>query len=206
MTKKYGRTFHLPISPGATSDDKRMSSIKGLMQGGLIVTEKMDGENSTIHHGGTHARSPDSRYHPSRDWLKSFAAGVMHQLAADERIVGENLFAQHSLRYDNLPSYFLGFSWILGDMVQSWPDTVERFGELGITSVPVLHCGPYRDGLFETLATELDTGKQEGFVVRTEAAFHEDDMPERLGKYVRSGHVKSDLHWMKMDVVPNKLA
>jgi len=67
--KKYGRTYHLPISPGATSDDKVMLALDGLMAGDLVVTEKMDGENTTIHRGGSHPRSPDSRYHPSRDWL-----------------------------------------------------------------------------------------------------------------------------------------
>lgn len=49
--KKYGRTFHRPISPGATSDDKIMSSLDGLMVEDLVVTEKMDGENTTIHAG-----------------------------------------------------------------------------------------------------------------------------------------------------------
>jgi len=37
--KKYGRTFHLPISPGATSDDKIMFSLEGLMMEDLVVTE-----------------------------------------------------------------------------------------------------------------------------------------------------------------------
>lgn len=95
--KKYGRTFHLPISQGATSDDKIMSSLQGLKVDDLVVTEKMDRENTTIHQGGSHARSPDSRYHPSRDWLKAFAAGISPQLAGDERIVGENLYARHSV-------------------------------------------------------------------------------------------------------------
>ena len=105
--KKYGRTFHLPISPGATSDDKIMTSLDRLTAADLVVTEKMDGENTTIHRGGTHARSPDSRYHPSRDWLKAFAAGISPQFSDDERIVGENLFARHSVAYDALPSYCL---------------------------------------------------------------------------------------------------
>lgn len=113
--KKYGRTFHLPISLGATSDDKIMASVKGLMVPDLLITEKMDGENTTIHSEGTHARSPDSRYHPSRDWIKAFAAGISPQLESHERIVGENLFAQHSLAYDALPSFFMGFSWIVGN-------------------------------------------------------------------------------------------
>ncbi len=35
----------------------------------LLVTENMDGENTIIHRGGSHTRSPDSRYHPSRKKL-----------------------------------------------------------------------------------------------------------------------------------------
>ena len=83
MTQKYGRTFHLPQSPGATSDDKVMDSIAALESGTLIITEKMDGENTTIHAGGCHARSPDSRYHPSRDWVKAFAAGDLGHFALE---------------------------------------------------------------------------------------------------------------------------
>ncbi|RAP39594.1 hypothetical protein BYZ73_19735 [Rhodovulum viride] len=56
--KKSGRTVHLPFSPGATSDDKIMSSLEGLMAEDLVVTEKMDGENTTLHAGGSHARRP----------------------------------------------------------------------------------------------------------------------------------------------------
>ncbi|MGO6985345.1 hypothetical protein [Rhizobium leguminosarum] len=41
--KKYGRTYHLPISPGATSDDKVMTKLDGLMIADLVITVKMDG-------------------------------------------------------------------------------------------------------------------------------------------------------------------
>lgn len=204
--RKYGRTFHLPISPGATSDDKIMASLDGLMVEDLVVTEKMDGENTTIHAGGCHARSPDSRYHPSRDWLKAFAAGISPFLAGNERIVGENLYARHSIAYDALPSYFLGFAWIVGDEVQSWDLTQARFEELGIMPVPTLYRGPYRAGLFDDLAQALDPGRQEGFVARIAGSFPEGDMPARVGKYVREGHVQSEIHWMKAELIPNRLA
>ncbi|EAV40208.1 hypothetical protein SIAM614_22712 [Stappia aggregata IAM 12614] len=204
--KKYGRTFHLPISPGATSDDKIMSSLDGLMVEDLIVTEKMDGENTTIHAGGCHARSPDSRYHPSRDWLKAFAAGISPRLKEGERIIGENLYARHSVAYDALPSYFLGFAWIVDGEVQSWDLTQTRFEELGIRPVPALYRGPYRPGLFNDLAEALDLTKQEGFVARIADAFAETDMPTRIGKYVREGHVESETHWMKTELIPNRLA
>lgn len=204
--RKYGRTFHLPISPGATSDDKIMPSLNGLMVDDLVVTEKMDGENTTIHRAGSHARSPDSRYHPSRDWLKAFAAGVAPYLSEGERIVGENLFARHSVAYDALPSYFLGFAWIIGGEVQGWDLTLARFEELGIHPVPTLYRGPYRNGLFDDLAKTLDLSTQEGFVARIADAFAETAMPERVGKYVREGHVQSEIHWMKAELIANRLA
>ncbi|WHO80787.1 RNA ligase family protein [Rhizobium leguminosarum] len=204
--KKYGRTYHLPISPGATSDDKVMAMLDGLMIGDLVITEKMDGENTTIYRGGSHARSPDSRYHSSRDWLKAFAASISPQLADGERIVGENLYARHSIGYDDLPSYFLGFAWIIDDEVQSWDLTQARFKELGIVPVSTLYRGPYKAGLFEDTAASLDKTKQEGFVVRIADAFLETEMPVRMGKYVRDNHVQSETHWMQSELIPNRLA
>ena len=204
--KKYGRTFHLPISPGATSDDKVMTSLNGLMVKDLVVTEKMDGENTTIHSGGTYARSPDSRYHPSRDWLKAFAAGISPRLVEGERIIGENLYARHAIAYEALPSYFLGFAWIIDDDVQEWDLTLERFAELGIQPVPTIYRGPYRPRLFDDLAQALDLKRQEGFVARTVDAFAEAAMPEHVGKYVREGHVQTQTHWTKLDLIPNRLA
>lgn len=204
--KKYGRTFHLPSSPGATSDDKVMSSLAGLMVADLVITEKMDGENTTIHAGGSHARSPDSRYHPSRDWLRAFAATIQPRLDEGERIVGENLYARHSVGYDALPSYFLGFAWMKEGEVQPWDATLARFGALGVTPVPTLYRGPYHAGLLAATAAALDLERQEGFVVRVAGGFPEADMPSRMGKYVRAGHVQSDVHWMKAALVPNGLA
>lgn len=204
--RKYGRTFHLPISCGATSDDKIMSSLDGLKVHDLVVTEKMDGENTTIRSRGSHARSPDSRYHPSRDWLKAFAAGISPQLSDEERIIGENLYARHSIAYQTLPSYFLGFAWIVGDEVQSWDMTLARFEELSIQPVPTIYGGPYRLSLFDDLAKTLDVNKQEGFVARTAGAFAETAMPHCVGKYVREGHVQTETHWMKAELIPNRLA
>ena len=183
-----------------------MTTLDGLMVHDLVVTEKMDGENTTIHAGGTHARSPDSRYHPSRDWLKAFAAGISHQLDGEERIIGENVYARHSIAYDALPSYFLGFAWIIGDEVQPWDLTMARFEEIGVEPVPQLFRGPFRPGLFDDLAAALDTDRQEGFVARTADGFPESAMPLQLGKYVRQGHVQSDTHWMNAEMIPNRLA
>lgn len=204
--KKYGRTFHLPISPGVGADDKIIQDLTHLQAAPEVVfTEKMDGENTTVFAGGCHARSPDSGYHASRDWMKAFAAGISPCLSSDERIIGEYLFARHSVAYNDLPSYFLGFAWIVGSAVQGWDATMDRFAALGIAPVPVLYRGRFDDAAVRSVLAGLDLGTQEGFVVRTAAGFAEAEMATQIAKYVRTGHVQSDTHWMKGEIVKNGL-
>ncbi|MEH6740573.1 MAG: RNA ligase family protein [Sulfitobacter sp.] len=204
--KKYGRTYHLPISPGVMSDDKILRDLTALTTASEVVfTEKMDGENTTIHHAGCHARSPDSGYHASRDWVKALAAGISPNLATNERIVGEYLFARHSVAYDNLQSYFIGFAWIIDGTVQAWDATLERFSTLGIQPVSVLHRGPFNDAAVNAVLGDLDLSKQEGFVVRTTSEFQEANMATHMAKYVRADHVQSETHWMRAEIVKNEL-
>lgn len=207
MHKKYGRTYHLPISQGTSSDDKVLNDLSALRNASEVVfTEKMDGENTTIFSGGCHPRSPDAGYHPSRDWMKAFAASISPALEDNERIIGEYLFARHSIAYESLESYFLGFGWIRDQKFQSWDQTELRFRELGIHSVPVLYRGEFTDESVASIISGLDFSRQEGFVVRSAASFSEDQMKSHLAKYVRSGHVESETHWMKGEIVKNGLA
>ncbi len=204
--KKYGRTFHLPTSPGVGSDDKIIQDLTHLQGADEVVfTEKMDGENTTIFAGGCHARSPDSGYHASRDWVKAYAAGISPSLSGDERIVGEYLFAQHSVAYDDLASYFLGFAWIVDNEVQGWDETLGRFEDLGVKPVPVLQRGRFDDAAIKSVLDLLDLENQEGFVVRSVSPFFESDMATHVAKYVREGHVQSDTHWTKAEIVKNGL-
>lgn len=52
MRIKYPRTFHVPSSPGCTSDDKKLKSIDSLDKGLYLITEKMDGKVSLLDFGG----------------------------------------------------------------------------------------------------------------------------------------------------------
>ncbi|MBT8153075.1 RNA ligase family protein [Epibacterium ulvae] len=204
MSQKYGRTYHLPQSPGLTKDDRRMPHQNALATAiEVVATEKMDGENTTIHPDGTHPRSLDARYHPSRDWMKTFAAGIAPQLRPGERIIGEYLFARHSISYQDLPSYSLGFAWSCDGVLQSWDDTVTRFAALGIAPVPVLYRGAFGDDTAANIVSDMDFATQEGFVLRDAAAFPEAAMPLHMGKYVRAGHVQSEVHWTKGPIVKN---
>lgn len=74
MRTKYPRTAHLPWSPGATSDDIYQGNLSPFAGKQVVVTEKMDGENTTLYRDFVHARSIDSRFHPSRTWVKALQA------------------------------------------------------------------------------------------------------------------------------------
>ncbi len=207
---KYPRTPHLPWSPGATSDDKYISSFESFRGKQIVVTEKMDGENTTIYPDGTcHARSIDSKYHESRAWINRFAnvGFLMSEAASKEnwRLCGENLFAEHSIHYDNLKSYFYLFGvWEL-DICLSWDFTVEVANKLGIVHVPVLYEGKFDELVLKALPATL-TENQEGFVVRVKENIYPSGWNTCIAKWVRPNHVQTDEHWMNKPVVKNGLA
>ena len=65
---KYPRTPHLPWSEGAAEDDIVSSDADMFTGMEVVVTEKLDGENTTMTSEKVHARSLDSRDHPSRHY------------------------------------------------------------------------------------------------------------------------------------------
>ena len=203
---KYPRTFHLPYSFGRTSDDKVLKTDDQFIGKHVVITEKMDGENTTLYRNYLHARSIDGRHHPSRDWVKQFHSTFSHLMPESFRICGENVYAKHSIEYTNLESYFYGFSIWEGDMCLSWNDTLEYLEIFGVTPVPVLYQGIYEGPeTASKLIQSMNLNTQEGFVIRNAESFHIDDFSKNVAKFVRQSHVQTDEHWMNAAIVPNKL-
>lgn len=201
---KYPKTMHLPWSPGLQNDDRLIEDLTHLQSCEIIVTEKMDGENATLYRNHYHARSLDSRHHPSRDWIKSFHGNISWLIPNELRICGENLYAEHSIRYEDLESYFMGFSiWDNNtNICWSWDLTVAFFDHLGITPVRELYRGPWDQSWFDNYG--LPEGS-EGYVVRNAGEFQFNDFAINVAKFVRKGHVQTDQHWMLKPVIPNGL-
>ena len=107
--RKYPKTFHIPTSLNLQNDDRRIDSMDTFKGQRVIVTVKVDGENTNLYNDRVHARSIDSGDHVSRHWVKAFHAGVKYDIPNGWRICGENCYALHSIYYDRLPSYFLAF-------------------------------------------------------------------------------------------------
>lgn len=199
---KYQRTLHLPWSPGITSDDKVHKSLAGFEGEEVVVTTKMDGENTTLYDDYYHARSLDSNSHPSQSWARNFHAKLAHNIPTGWRICGENLYAQHSITYTALPSYFMAFSiWNERNECLSWDDTIEWCKLLDLTWVPVLYRGPWN----EEAVKKCHSKEQEGYVVRVTRSFPFAEFRRVVGKYVRAGHVQTTHHWKAKAVVPNGL-
>lgn len=202
---KYPRTFHLPWSPGATNDDKVLKNVKHFEGTYVVITEKMDGENTTLYRDHFHARSIDSRHHPSRDWLAAFHASISADIPNGWRICGENVYAQHSIKYDNLESYFLGFSMWDNDKCLPWDETKYWFEILGITPVREIYSGLFDQSFIENLHNTLDSSLVEGYVVRSFGEFKHSDFSMNVAKFVRPNHVQTSKHWMHATITPNKL-
>ncbi|MET9962849.1 RNA ligase family protein [Streptomyces sp. NPDC006326] len=203
MRTHYPRTPHLPWSPGAAADDVRAGGVAGLAGREVVVTEKLDGENTTLYADGLHARSLDSAHHPSRAWVKGLQGRIGAGIPAGRRICGENLYARHSLPYEDLDSWFYGFSVWDGDQCLDWDRTVRFLHGLGIPTPRVLWRGTFDERALRRL--RLDTARQEGYVVRTAAGFAREDFGRCVAKWVRGGHVQTDTHWMYAPVVANGL-
>ena len=203
---KYPRTYHLPSSAGTTSDDKVLNTIEHFIGKQVVITEKMDGENTTLYSDKYHARSIDSRYHTSRSWVAQFHSSIAHNIPTNWRVCGENVYAKHSLLYTNLPSYFLGFSiWDENNVCLDWNSTLEYFTMLGITPVNTLYAGVFDNSVVDTLVSTIDTSITEGFVVRLAESFAYDDFKMSVGKWVRANHVQTDKHWRTSKIIENQL-
>ena len=203
MLFRSPRPPHLPWSPGATADDVYLHDTVGFVGRSVVVTEKMDGENTTLYADHVHARSLSSAHHPSRTAVKQLQARLADSIPAGWRLCGENLQAVHSIAYEDLPAWFLLFSVWDGDRCLDWDTTLEWAALLEVPTVPVLWEGTWDDAAIRALA--LDPARQEGYVVRLREAFVLADFGTSVAKFVRAGHVTTDAHWMSRPVVPNGL-
>lgn len=209
---KYPRILHLPTSPGVQDDDKVHKNFDFFKGKKVVVTEKMDGENTSLYRNHIHARSINSRHHASRDVVKGMWGEIHYEIPKGWRIVGENLYAQHSISYTDLTSYFYAFSiWNENNVCLGWDETLEILDLLEINPVIGIYNGEFDlPGIMESYndwksLREDDGFEVEGFVVRLYNAFHFKDFSQSIAKYVRKGHVQTNKHWMHQEVIPNKL-
>jgi hypothetical protein len=194
---KYNRTYHLPWSPGTTSD-----SLIGI---DIVITEKLDGENAGMTKDGVYARSHAAfTTSPWSREVRQIHERIKRDLSEGVFLFGENMEGIHSIEYSNLTSYFYIFGVRDNNIWISW-DAVEEYSYLlDLPTVPVLFKGQVNSGkelkeLTESLTSQPSSlgGNREGIVVRNADMFHNDDFAKNVLKWVRKGHVNTDEHWTR---------
>jgi RNA ligase len=208
MKTKYPRSYHLPGSK-TTSDDKQHHDDKHFHDKNVVVTIKMDGENTTIYNDFSHARSMDSQIDSEdRRWIEALRQSKIEGIIPNDfRICGENMFWKHTCFYDDLDSMFLVFSIWEGDKCLSWDETKMWCNLLGLSTVPVLYEGIYNKDLIFKMFSEYIKGDKnvEGFVIRLEDEFNMSEFSKSLSKYVRKSFVIPSQHWRYSKKTPNQL-
>jgi hypothetical protein len=202
---KYPRTYHLPYSPGTTNDDKISDSVSSLIGIDIVITEKLDGSNSSITKDGVYARSHvDFSKNPWDKEVWNIFHLIKRDLDEDVFLFGENLEGVHSIEYTNLDSYFYIFGIRDNNIWIPWEKVEEYSYLLDIPTVPVLFKGVVNSEkelkqIVDKLVSEKSElgGEREGIVVRRADMFHNDDFAENVMKCVRKDHVTTDEHWSR---------
>ncbi len=226
---KHPRTPHLQWSPGRSPDDETLSDDACFEGSYVVVTEKMDGECTTMYHDGIHARSLESSDHPSRHYVKAMHAGLAEGLKEVRNtafdgpmyfpmaVCGENMFAKHSIFYPDLRSYFLVHSlWAANqsppsdyDVCLNWAETVALCKIMfGLQTVPEIWSGIYDRAQIERAYGDYKRSlerESEGYVVRNTCAFKRKDFGTHVAKYVRENHVQTNDDWLREALTQNLL-
>jgi hypothetical protein len=204
---KYPRTPHLPWS-NPTKDDITLSvPWKGDME--VVVMEKLDGECTSIYPDGyIHARSTTYSPHRSRDIIKVLASQLVASgFPYDVILLGENLYAEHSISYTNLDGYFYLFGVRDGDYFWEWEGIISLAEQCALPTPEVFYVGPWGGFRHEDIWPRKSSlgGDCEGYIIRTLDAFPVGDFHLHVRKYVRPNHVSTDEHWSRALITINGL-
>jgi hypothetical protein len=197
--------MHTPDSPNLQNDDRRIETMDSLWGKEVVITEKLDGENTSLHSHKLHARSENGDAYPWQSVVKGKWGSVKHLIPANIQICGENVYAKHSIAYDQLDDCFYVFNVIDKDrnVFLSVDETLEWCERLGFKYVPILYRGVLsRD--YKVPWQSAYGGEMEGYVIRSVAEFPVDEYKNLCAKFVRKNHVRTTEHWSKT-WVPNKI-
>lgn len=136
---KYCRSLHAQISLGTTSDDRFMPNgyVKAFADmSGLIMTEKLDGQNDCMKKDGVFARSHTA---PSAlPWDRPLwdRWQLLKNDLKDLEIFGENMYGVHSIAYNKLESFYYVFAVREKGRWLSWEEVKFYAALLDFPTVP----------------------------------------------------------------------
>ncbi len=183
----------------------------------LTIEEKVDGANLGIsfdssgniraqNRGGYLHLPMSGQWKKLVDWLAPRTDTLFEQLTDRYILFGEWCYAQHTVSYDQLPDWFLGFDMYDKGEGQffSCARRDDVFREIGVSSVPKLEYGHFTLLELCELLSQSQFGERpaEGLYLRHDQG---DWLLERT-KLVRPAFIQSvEEHWSRSGVKANRL-
>jgi atypical dual specificity phosphatase len=218
---KFPRTRHIANIGSATRDDLLMTKeeINEFLNKEIYVEEKIDGANLgiSINKDGKILVQNRSHYVTSGDqpqfklldkWIQEHSNDLWSILEPDRNILyGEWLYMKHSIKYNNLPDYFIAFD--LYDKIEKKFYSRKKLENIlkntSIHQVPLLLNESFKkvDDLVKLvkLKSNFYDGQIEGIYCR----ICDEDYLIKRGKIVRSDFISGNIHWSKGILEKNEL-
>ena len=217
---KFPTTPHLTVlGKGTVRNDKVFTEHErdAFLDHELIVEEKIDGANVGISFdssGEVHVQNRGSfllkpyqgQWKKLDEWLSLNLDRFFDVLQDQYILFGEWCFARHSVRYENLPSWFLGFDIYDKENRQflSCEMRNDLFRQMDISQTPMLGRGRFS---LQELKTFFRTSRFSS--TASERIYLRYDHGKWLGaraKLVRPEFVQTiEIHWSRKGIIPNKL-
>jgi ATP-dependent RNA circularization protein (DNA/RNA ligase family) len=218
---KFPSTPHLALLGSIeVRGDKVMSESEraDFLQHELVVEEKVDGANLGIsvdaegnirvQNRGAYLHIPGTgQWKKLGGWLALRTNALFDQLTDRYILFGEWCYARHSIAYDRLPDWFLGFDIYDKDTARFFSCTRrdEIFRVLGISQVPRVDYGHFTLAKLSELLSQSQLGDKpaEGLYLR----FDQGDWLVQRAKLVRPAFIQSvEQHWSRSGIRANRLA
>jgi ATP-dependent RNA circularization protein (DNA/RNA ligase family) len=217
---KFPSTPHLATLTGVDiRGDKVLSESERdeFLQHDLVVEEKVDGANLGIsfdsegniraQNRGAYLHLPGSgQWKKLGDWLTPRTDTLFEHLSDHFILFGEWCYAQHSVFYDRLPDWFLGFDVYdkrFGRFLCS-KRRDDLFTEMCVAQVPVLARGHFAYPEVQKFisTSKLSDQPAEGIYLRLD----EDNWLAQRAKLVRPAFIQAvEQHWSRSAIRPNRL-
>ena len=223
MEFKFPHTPHLEwLGPGRPRADKvlTLSEVRSFLSSPVVVEEKVDGANIGISFDGGETPVVKNRgtvlgpgSHPQFEtlwpWLAKHKNSLCQALGPDLMLFGEWCFAVHSVRYHDLPDYFIGFDVYDVPKKKFW--SADRRDEwaapLEIVTAPIVARGKFSltdlERLLLSLRSRFGGEAAEGIYVRRD----ESEWLTGRAKLVRPEFLQAiEEHWTSHTLRKNMLA
>jgi hypothetical protein len=219
---RFPRTPHLVwLGKGKPRDDKVLApeEVRDFLTHELLVEEKIDGANlgfSVDEQGALRAQNRGKylslehhhlQFKPLFRWLSPRERQLIEALSSNLILFGEWCYAVHSVRYTQLPDWFLVFDVYDREHEYFWSAARRDAlaAKLSLAVVPRLASGVFDIGALQGFLDQSQVGDApaEGIYVRREAG----DRLVARAKLVRCEFAQAiDQHWSKRTLQVNALA